>query len=477
MTHSHVSPTVYQHRRPERTVLYQVLQENLNTWLAQSQEYGDTIAPYVEKDFRQYLECGILSQGFARARCECGHEFLVAFSCKGRGICPSCNTRHMAETAAHLVDHVFPKVPVRQWVLSLPKRLRYYLYHNSDITSKVLKIFLDEISKQLKQQIDIPKGSKIKPGGVSFIHRFGASLNVHLHFHCVVMEGLFLADEDNNLSYQAVKGLTQDDINEVQQRARVRILKAFKRWELLQDYDVENMLGWQGGGGFSVDGSVNIHKNDRKGLERLLRYCARPMFASERLTKLSDDMLIYKPTKQWKSHTGQSWQSIVLSPLEFIDKLALLVPPPRKHRHRYFGVLAPNSPYREAVTEHAGQELEPGNIVMPQEKQADSASTLVNGVKKRTSSHYLWAILIARIYEVLPLVCPDCGGQMKIIAFIREKPTITQILNHIDEPAEPPQLRPARAPPLWESQLPESATELPMTDIISEYEFDQRISW
>jgi hypothetical protein len=52
---------------------------------------------------------------FARARCaQCGHDFLVAFSCKGRALCPSCNTRRMVETAAHLVDHVFPRLPVRQ---------------------------------------------------------------------------------------------------------------------------------------------------------------------------------------------------------------------------------------------------------------------------------------------------------------------------------------------------------------------------
>ncbi|NIV49573.1 MAG: hypothetical protein GWN46_23635, partial [Gammaproteobacteria bacterium] len=79
-----------------------------------------------EAEFRRYLECGILAHGFARARCStCRQDFLVAFSCKGRGICPSCNARRMAETAAHLVDHVFPQVAVRQWVLSFPKRLRY----------------------------------------------------------------------------------------------------------------------------------------------------------------------------------------------------------------------------------------------------------------------------------------------------------------------------------------------------------------
>jgi hypothetical protein len=80
---------------------------------------------YVEDELRGYLECGLLCFGFARAVCTtCRTGFVVAFSCKGRGVCPSCNGRHMAQTAAHLVDHVIPPVPVRQWVISVPKRRR-----------------------------------------------------------------------------------------------------------------------------------------------------------------------------------------------------------------------------------------------------------------------------------------------------------------------------------------------------------------
>ena len=80
---------------------------------------------FVKAEFDAFLACGILAHGFLRLRCsECGHEKLVAFSCKRRGFCPSCGARRMAETAAHLVDCVIPPVPVRQWVLSLPIPLR-----------------------------------------------------------------------------------------------------------------------------------------------------------------------------------------------------------------------------------------------------------------------------------------------------------------------------------------------------------------
>ncbi len=109
---------VYRRRRPERTILYQVVQCHLESWLAQHREADpdhDPVPWYVERDYRRYLDCGLLCCGFGRARCKaCGHDFLLAFSCSGRGVCPSCTTRDMAETAAHLVDHVFPQVPVRQ---------------------------------------------------------------------------------------------------------------------------------------------------------------------------------------------------------------------------------------------------------------------------------------------------------------------------------------------------------------------------
>ena len=122
---------VYRRRRPECTVLYEAVRQDLETWLARSREAypdDDPIPVWVETEFRRYLECGILAHGFARARCStCRQHFLVAFSCKGRSICPSCNARRMAETAAQQVDHVFPQVAVRQWVLSFPKRLRYFL--------------------------------------------------------------------------------------------------------------------------------------------------------------------------------------------------------------------------------------------------------------------------------------------------------------------------------------------------------------
>jgi hypothetical protein len=157
-----------------------VVQGHLETWLAGcrlADEAGFPVAGYIEQDFRKYLECGILAHGFARARCAgCGYDFLIAYSCKGRGICSSCNTRRMVETAAHLVDEVFPQVPVRQWVLSFPKRLRYFLGRDANLLNGVLQIFLDSVEKALLSCCpDTPDNARL--GAVTFIHRFASGLN------------------------------------------------------------------------------------------------------------------------------------------------------------------------------------------------------------------------------------------------------------------------------------------------------------
>jgi hypothetical protein len=141
---------MYQTRHPEQSLFYRTIADHVDTWLAlassgQFDGQGDLHTPalYVETVFRKYLECGIFAYGFARARCDaCGHDFLVAFSRKGCGVCPSCNTRRMVETAAHFSDHVFSKLPVRQWVLWLPKRLRYFLQHDPKALNTAMRKLL-----------------------------------------------------------------------------------------------------------------------------------------------------------------------------------------------------------------------------------------------------------------------------------------------------------------------------------------------
>ena len=98
----------------------------------------------------------------------------------------------MVATAAHLVDHVLPPLPLRQWVLSVPKRLRYFLQDDTLLQGVVVRILLRAIERGLREHSP-GSSAAARLGAVVFIHRFGAALNAHLHFHCCILEGAFAA--------------------------------------------------------------------------------------------------------------------------------------------------------------------------------------------------------------------------------------------------------------------------------------------
>jgi ribosomal protein S27E len=173
----------YQERRPEETVLYQCVARNYRTFEALAEAEGKSLPKHVAQEFEAFLKCGILAHGFLRLRCEdCKYEKLVAFSCKKRGFCSSCGGRRMAETAAHLIDSVFPKVGVRQWVLSFPMPVRFILAKNSKIQGKCLTIVHRAITGFIREKAR-RKGfkAKLQPGAVTLIQRFGGSLNLKNH--------------------------------------------------------------------------------------------------------------------------------------------------------------------------------------------------------------------------------------------------------------------------------------------------------
>jgi hypothetical protein len=135
---------VYRPRDAEHTVLHQVIAEHLEVFLRAVAEDGDGagLPQFVEREFREFLTCGVFEHGVARFRCDgCGREHLVPFSCKGRAWCPNCGGWRMTERAAHLVDAVLPWVPVRQWVLTVPHRLRYQMAWNHGLSRAVLRVY------------------------------------------------------------------------------------------------------------------------------------------------------------------------------------------------------------------------------------------------------------------------------------------------------------------------------------------------
>ncbi len=179
-----MSPAVYRPRRPAATVLHRTVREHLETFLVQARSSDPDlrpIRPAAERALREYLRCGVAAHGFARVYCDsCRHDYLVPFSCKVRDLCPSCGARRMVETAAHLVDVVLPRVAYRQWVVSVPKRVRWFLKHRPEALDGLARVFLRAVETAIrKASPDAPCDARF--GAVLFVHRFGDSLNSHVH--------------------------------------------------------------------------------------------------------------------------------------------------------------------------------------------------------------------------------------------------------------------------------------------------------
>jgi hypothetical protein len=310
-----------------------------------------------------------------------------------RNISSANSAATMVEIAAHLTDKVFPRLPVRQWVLAVPKRLRYFLHRNAALQGAALRVFLRAVEQCLRTHSP-GSGSSARFGAVAFIHRFGSTLNLHLHFHCVVIDGVFNSAAAGGIIFHAAAGLDAPAFAEVQQCVRRRLLRVFVRRGLLAGDDARAMAHWEHDGGFSVDASVRIEAADRAGRERLLRYCARPPFAMERLREFDGEHLRYESTKPGPAGTGAA---LILTPPELLDRIAALVPPPRVHRHRYFGVLAPHSPLRAAVTALAVAATTPPPSPPPDRRRTGPRRPLCLGAAARphlrsvpAALHPLW---------------------------------------------------------------------------------------
>jgi len=155
--------------QPEKTVLYAVVRDHLDGFLRVAREHG-ALPAFIEKTFRAFLKCGIPERGFIRVHCACcGHDDVVAFSCKRRGVCASCSARAMGDGAAHLVDQVLPKVPYRQWVVGFPLELNGPLAFQPGFLVATERMVVDALRPWQKARA----GGDTQVDGIHVRHRFG----------------------------------------------------------------------------------------------------------------------------------------------------------------------------------------------------------------------------------------------------------------------------------------------------------------
>ena len=462
----------YVRRAPEHGVLHRVVREHLQTFLWELDRHDEQRgAPlFVKREFQRFARCGVLAHGFARFRCTgCGTDRLVAFSCKGRGFCPSCGGRRMMERAAHLIDHVLPRAPVRQWVLSLPFELRYRLAWDHALCRAVLAVYTRALLGFYRKRAEASGQRDGRTGTVTVIQRFGGALNLNVHFHTLAVDGVFVREPDGSLSFAAAKAPTDEEVEALLDVIRARILRLLVRRGLLSDEAGDGVnepetpplhalyaasvrqrvaMGPRAAatvlrlgdastvrdaprkgrrkarlGGFDLHANTSVRAKNRPKLERLCRYLLRPPVAEDRLSFGSDGSVLVRLKTPWRDGTSH----IALQPLELLEKLAALTPRPYVNLIVYHGVLAPNAKWRREVVDFG----------LPQVEKPSSASI----PKKVIDSHNrTWAELMRRGLDIDVLECPDCGGRLRFVAAILLSSAIRRILRHLGLPSDPVEL-------------------------------------
>jgi hypothetical protein len=480
----------YRPRKPERTILYRTVQEHLETMLAEARTrsaHGFGYPRHVERAFRRLLGCGQIARGFVRLRCrDCGHERLLAFSCKSR-LCPSCHARRMHDTAFHLERNVLPRVPYRQWVLALPRPVRLLLARDSALLAQVHAIFVRTLFAWQRRAAKRDGFSRVLPGAITFVQHFGSALNPNIHFHGLVPDGVFVDEGPERAlffldlmgptpaevaaltrklarkitrhvdAYREAHGLDTDtassDEDEALDHARARALQLplGSRSEgtaasppLREPYRCAH-VDW-----FSLHADVDLAAHDREGLLRLVRYGARQSFSQQNLSQLPDGRLRYALKRPFGP---QRVRELVLSPTELLHRLAALLPKPYLNLTRYAGVFAPNANRRWEVVPVTGsrrrsrarEPLAPHLVPPP---PSDNVEPDPDDDAPRTVTRIPWAELIRLTFRADVTRCARCiTGTVAVVAFITDPAVVRQILTHLRLPTELPPVRPARCDP------------------------------
>ena len=458
-------------------MLYAVIRDHLDGFLreASTRGGGDGLPEFVEREFREFLTCGILAHGFARFRCEgCAFERFVPFSCKGRGFCPSCGGRRMTERAAHLVDEVLPWVPVRQWVLTMPYRLRYLLAWNHRLSRAVLGAYVRAVLEFYRRRAREGGIRDGRTGTLTVIQRFGSGLNLNVHFHTVVLDGVFSQGRSGALEFHPAPAPSDEEVAQVLDTARRRVGRFLARCGLEPGDDgagpadgladesptlpglasasvrgrialgpragrlvrrLGNALDPSAAGsrgprqaqleGFDLHANVWVSARDRAGLERVCRYLLRPPLAQERLRLRADGRILVELRKAWRDGTSH----VLFEPVEFLEKLAALTPRPEVHLLLYHGILAPHARWRRQIVGYGGASSE--------EPAAGAAGDAV----PRRRRHWVWAALMRRAFGIDVLACPRCSGRLRLIATVEDPGVVGKILAHValaECPGRPP---------------------------------------
>ncbi|MCJ7541527.1 MAG: transposase zinc-binding domain-containing protein [Desulfobacterales bacterium] len=397
---------VYESRNPQASHYFRCVEAHFEQleglW---DDRYADRYGfwrPYVKEVIFRYLDCGDLHFGFARVKCkDCGHEYLLPFSCKRRHFCPSCHQKRVIEFGEWLCEDVLKYVPHRQWVFSIPKRLRIYFMFDRSLLTKLSRCAWKVLNLYLTQAVPYDDA---KAGAAVAVQSFGDFQNFHPHLHVLATDGCFY----NDGAFMVCPPPKTADLEALFRHEVFRMLKAEGK---ITDSVIENMMNWRHSG-FNVYCGNAIWPHNDEGLENLARYIIRASFSQERMTYIpandsSDGAKVVYESKDGK--TSKTFEAV-----DWLAQLVTHIPNRGEQMVRYYGYYSNRS---------RGDRKKQG--------KDDQVPALIQSAISPKEFRKNWARLIQKIYNVDPLLCPKCLGVMKIISFIEDKDVIEKILRHL----------------------------------------------
>jgi Putative transposase len=367
-----------------------------------------------------------------------------------------------------------------EWVLSLPPGVRYLLAWRHDLCTAVAGVLHRAVHRHLRSWARTRGLGDARSGAVIVVQRFGGALNLNVHFHALVLDGVFARTADGRLRFHRAPAPTAADVADVLAaivpgvRARLaregveedaaggdRFADAAPLLAGLAAASVAGTLAVGGvpgrrperlgaaGGtragfgpgapqarweGFDLHAGVAVRAGHRARLERVCRYALRPPVPGDRLSVDGDGQVVLQLRQPWADGTTH----LRFAPTAFLERLAVLVPRPRVNLVLYFGVLAPHAAWRAEVVPR----------VAAGEARGTGEEAGAGGACSAGAAGGRWAALMWRAFEVDVLACPRCGGRLRLLALLEAGAVTARILRHLGLATEVPAARPARAPPL-----------------------------
>ena len=430
---------IYRRRDAQATALCRLVEDKFDelerVWDERYEKQHGFWRPIIRHVVEQYLDCGDLRCGFARLWCaSCRKDLLLPYSCRRRCFCPSCHQKRALLFAERVDEEVLGNLPVRQYVVTIPKMLRLCFKYDRKLLGLLSQCFYASV-KELFQHA--AGDHRALPGMIASLQSFGDDpTRFHPHLHSLVTDGLVSADG-------SFVPIPCPDPLSLMQLFRHKLVKALLAREKITPRLVEIMQNWVHPG-FSVFQGERIDPDDHQARRRLAGYLVHPPIALERLRYRSETGQVIYYGRQ-RGPCGDASPARIFPALDFLAALCAHIPDTGQQLIRYYGAFSNARRVRAAA---------PGSAPPP-EAQAAAQDDADSGEEFARGRRRSWARLIKKVYEADPLVCPRCCGPLKIISLIGDGPVIEKILRHLKlwNRAERPPPRPAVRSILYDEQI------------------------